>query len=108
MPKIEAPRINIHDALSVNQSLIINLNREQTAMLLRGLDKLSDADKQKVVYIQLRKDLESIIVIWDRRIKNENILRTERRIKSSSDQQKPLNQRMRVEQGTKIENKVES
>jgi len=51
----------------------LNVNREQAAMLLRGLDILPEADKRAIVYKALRRDLESIVLIWDRRVKNEKV-----------------------------------
>jgi hypothetical protein len=52
----------------------LSVNREQAAMLLRGLDILPDDDKRAIIYKALRRDLESIVVIWDRRVKNEKII----------------------------------
>jgi hypothetical protein len=55
-------------------TLGLNLNREQASMLLQGIEFLSDDQKKSVVYTKLKRDLESIVVIWDRRIKNIKIL----------------------------------
>jgi hypothetical protein len=52
----------------------LSVNREQAAMLLRGLDALTEDDKRGIIYKALRRDLESIVVIWDRRVKNEKIV----------------------------------
>ena len=66
--------------IDVFRPLGLSLNREASSLLLRGLDKLEAQDKQSVVYLSLHKDLENIVVIWDRRIKNEKILQEQQRL----------------------------
>ena len=51
----------------------VSPNLEQTKMILAGLDLLPEKDKTKVTYQRLRKELETIQVIWKRRVKNEEI-----------------------------------
>lgn len=50
------------------------LNFDQAMMIKKGLDSLSDKDKSSVNYITLSRDVEAIITIWNRRIKNEKIM----------------------------------
>jgi hypothetical protein len=49
-------------------------------LLLKGIDILPENDRRTVTYSKLRKDLEYIIQIWERRIKNEKIVQEQRRI----------------------------
>jgi len=66
---------NIEDVLQATKKLIgLRLNKDQAELILNGLDKLAESDKSTVTYKSLRRDLESIVVIWDRRIKNANII----------------------------------
>lgn len=58
----------------------LNLNHEMATLLLKGIDTLPENDKRTVTYSKLRKDLEYIIQIWERRIKNEKIVQEQRRI----------------------------
>ena len=58
----------------------LNLNHEMATLLLQGLDTLPENDKRTVTYGKLRKDLEYIVQIWDRRIKNEKIIQEQRRM----------------------------
>ena len=58
----------------------LNLNHEMATLLLKGIDILPENDKRTVTYSKLRKDLEYIIQIWERRIKNEKIIQEQRRI----------------------------
>jgi hypothetical protein len=62
------------------------LNREQAAILLKGLESISNIDKNTVIYKSIKRDLENIIVIWDRRIKNEVIIREQKRTAIKSPQ----------------------
>lgn len=57
----------------------LSLNREQAALLLKGLKSLPGTDQNNVIYEALIKDIECILTIWDRRIKNEKILQEQRR-----------------------------
>lgn len=70
---------DIINKLGANQPLGVNLNREMTALLIKGLKNLPDAEKKNVLYDTLLQNLETIIVIWDRRIKNEQLILAERR-----------------------------
>jgi hypothetical protein len=66
---------NIDEVLQATKKLIgLRLNKDQAELILNGLDKLPDSDKSTVTYKSLRRDLESIVVIWDRRIKNAAIV----------------------------------
>lgn len=65
--------------LDTTKPLGLNVNREQAALLLNGLKVLPDTDKNNVIYDTLMRDLETIVVIWDRRIKNEKIIQEQRR-----------------------------
>jgi hypothetical protein len=65
--------------LNVTKPLGLSLNREQAALLLKGLESLPPANKNNVLYEKLRHELEYIVVIWDRRIKNERIIQDQRR-----------------------------
>jgi hypothetical protein len=58
----------------------LNLNHEMATLLLKGIDILPENDRRTVTYSKLRKDLEYIIQIWERRIKNEKIVQEQRRI----------------------------
>ena len=58
----------------------LNLNHEMATLLLKGIDVLPENDRRTVTYSKLRKDLEYIIQIWERRIKNEKIVQEQRRI----------------------------
>lgn len=79
---------NIEEALQATKKLIgLRLNKDQAALILSGLDKLTESDKSTVTYKSLRRDLESIVVIWDRRIKNANII-----VQQSKQPQKPIPQ----------------
>jgi hypothetical protein len=57
----------------------LNLNHEMATLLLKGIDVLPENDRRTVTYSKLRKDLEYIIQIWERRIKNEKIVQEQRR-----------------------------
>jgi hypothetical protein len=46
-------------------------------MLLKGLESLSEDQKKTVVFAKMKRDLESIVVIWDRRIKNTKLIEAE-------------------------------
>ena len=70
---------DIINKLGVNQPMGVNLNREQAALLLKGLKTLPDSDKKNVIYDTLIQNLETIVVIWDRRIKNEKMIMAERK-----------------------------
>lgn len=70
----------MNNMMNIKKPLGLNLNREQAALLLKGLEGISGLDRQNVLYEKLKRDLETIIVIWDRRIKNEKILSEQRRL----------------------------
>ena len=70
---------DIVNKLGVNQPMGVNLNREQAVLLLKGLRALPDSDKKNVIYDTLVQNLDTIIVIWDRRIKNEKLIMAERK-----------------------------
>lgn len=65
--------------MDTNKPLGLNLGREQAAMLLKGLDTLPQQDRQNVLYKRLKQDLNMILTIWDRRIKNEKLIQEHRR-----------------------------
>lgn len=69
----EAPIVNISKPLG------LNLNREQAALLLKGLESLEPSDKNNIIFEKIKHDLEYIVVIWDRRIKNERLVQDHRR-----------------------------
>ena len=62
-----------------NRPFDISLNREQAGLILKGLRALLESDKKTIIYQALDRDIEAIITIWDRRIKNEKIVLEERR-----------------------------
>ena len=78
MPKTISPNVQAFitalDEMLKPKPIDISLNKEHAILLLEGLGKLSK-DKQKgVVYDGLKKNLENIISIWERKIKNQKIL----------------------------------
>lgn len=55
------------------------LNKETAQLLLDGLNKLDQSRKQGILYEKLNKELHNIITIWDRRIKNDKLLKESRK-----------------------------
>lgn len=55
------------------QPMGIKLNREQAALILKGLEALPPEDKRSVIYSSVKKDAEKVILFWDRIIKNQKI-----------------------------------
>jgi len=66
-------------AIDIRKPLGLGLNKEGASMLVRGLEKLPLDDQKNVVYQRLIHDLNMIVTIWDRRIKNEKIIQEQRR-----------------------------
>ena len=54
-------------------------NAEQSRILLQALNGLPDDQKRTVLYKNLYKDISSINTIWERRIKNEKIIRDKKK-----------------------------
>jgi predicted DNA-binding transcriptional regulator len=61
--------------IDISKPIGLQLNSEQSKLLLKGLESLSLSDKKVVIYDTLVRELKTIIVIWERRIKNEQILK---------------------------------
>jgi hypothetical protein len=68
-----------HPSLDTKKPLGLSLNREGAALLLKGLEELPEEDKTGIVFDRLKHDISTIIVIWDRRIKNERMIQDHRR-----------------------------
>ena len=65
--------------LDTKKPIGMNFNCQQAKLLLKGLMNLSDSDKNNVIYDRLIHDLNTIITIWERRIKNEKIIQEQKR-----------------------------
>jgi hypothetical protein len=77
--------------LGTKKPLGLSLNRESAALLLKGLEALPKEDQTGVVYKRMKDDINTILVIWDRRIKNEQIIQAHKRelhIKKKSEKSK--------------------
>ena len=61
----------------LSNNIALSLNREQATMLLKGLESLSEDQNKTVIFAKMKRDLESIVVIWDRRIKNTKLIEAE-------------------------------
>jgi hypothetical protein len=57
----------------------VQVNKEQATLLLKGLNMLPESDKRVVIYDSLKRDLETVVVIWDRLIKTQTTVQEERR-----------------------------
>jgi hypothetical protein len=57
-----------------NTPIGLSLNKEQTVLLLKALENLPISDKKGVIYQSLKANLEMSITLWNRRIKNMQIL----------------------------------
>lgn len=68
-----------HPSLDTKKPFGLSLNREGAVLLLKGLEGLPEEDKTSVVFDRLKHDINTIIVIWDRRIKNEKMIQDHRR-----------------------------
>jgi len=64
--------------LHPGKALGLALDRESAKLLLDGLESLP-ANQKSIHYQKLTKKLTEIITIWDRRIKNEAILKERRK-----------------------------
>jgi len=64
--------------VQAGKALGLALDRESAQLLLDGLESLP-TNKKSIHYQKLNKKLSEIIVIWDRRIKNEAILKERRK-----------------------------
>ena len=53
----------------------LQLNRDAAVLLKKGLLKLPVEDQNNVNYQSLMRDIDMIIVIWDRTIKNQKIVK---------------------------------
>jgi len=73
---IQRTVLKLPESLQSN-NIALSLNREQATMLLKGLESLSEDQKKTVVFAKMKRDLESIVVIWDRRIKNTKLIEAE-------------------------------
>lgn len=49
----------------------LEINREQAALLLRGLKLLPEQEQKNVICQSMTRDLETIVSLWDRVIKNQ-------------------------------------
>lgn len=65
----------------INNKFNINLNKEKTTLLLKGLSLLPVEDRKSIIYNGLQRELETVSVIWERCIKNEKILAEQRKSK---------------------------
>lgn len=68
----------------------INLNKEKVSLLLRGILLLPEKERKSVVYNTLQRELETMSVIWDRRIKNEKLAAEQRKLLKSGKIEKRL------------------
>ena len=57
----------------------LTLTRESASLIRQGLEKLPEEKKTTVVFKKLIKNLDIVLVLWDRTIKNEVIIQEERR-----------------------------
>jgi hypothetical protein len=62
-----------------NKPMGLYLTNEGSSMLLRGLELLPDTDKKKVIYNDLKRELQIIKTMWERRIKNEQLIAQQRK-----------------------------
>ena len=67
-------------SLDVKKPLGLNLNKEGAALLVKGLSSLPTEDRNNVVFQRLMHDLNMIVTIWDRRIKNEKLIQEQKRL----------------------------
>ena len=51
------------------------LNRDKAALLLKGLKSLPPLDQKNINFQSLERDISTILVIWDRTIKNQQIVK---------------------------------
>jgi hypothetical protein len=67
--------------IATHKGVLYNLKlTKETAQLLRnGLEALPSDRKNTVVYKDLVKNLDTILVVWDRTLKNELIVQEQRR-----------------------------
>lgn len=73
----------------VMKPMALQLNKEQSALLLKALNGLPDSDKKHVVFDALHKDLQTMNVLWDRIIKNQKIVADQRRARVLARKQAP-------------------
>ena len=55
--------------------MCLTLNRDQAALLKKGLTGLPSLDQKNANYQALMRDIDMIVVIWDRTIKNQQIVK---------------------------------
>ena len=60
-----------------NQGLGLSLNKDAAEMLLEGLEKLPE-NRRTIQWSTLQRQLSEIKTIWDRRLKNQNIIKEEK------------------------------
>lgn len=68
-----------------NDGYLLSLNLDMAKLLLEGLDNLPADKKTNIIYTRLKDNLKTIVIIWERKIKNEKIikqLRKEKKTKS--------------------------
>jgi len=64
---------------------VLQINKDQSEMILKGLGLLSDNEKKNVNYISLVKDVAIISSMWDTVIRNQrSIIDTKRNFKKTS------------------------
>jgi hypothetical protein len=82
--------------MDISKPLGLSLSREQAALLLKGLENLPLSDRNNISFEKLKHNLEYIVVIWDRRIKNERIIQNHKRAlhKARKDKQSSLQRKV--------------
>lgn len=72
----------------------ISVNKDQANLLLKGLKSLPTTEQTNINYTKLVHDLETITVVWDRRIKNQKIAHDIRRKTKIAAQKDKSDQRL--------------
>lgn len=67
----------------------LQLNKEQAALILKSLKALPEAERKTVVYESLIRDVETIVVIWERILKNQKIMLEQRRAQKLKSKSSP-------------------
>lgn len=62
--------------MAKHTEISISPNAEQADILVKALDSLDKSDKSNVTYQRLYKEVKTIQTIWQRRAKNETIVKT--------------------------------
>lgn len=57
----------------------LELNREEAALILRGLELLPDHERRNVVSENLVRQLELIVAVWDKTVRTTQAIQAEKR-----------------------------